>query len=79
MNNSPERPSDAFLREAYRQALHGAGAASRNVARGIIEAHVAKEGLALAELFAERGWDLTAYFASRPIVDGRTSAAWQST
>jgi hypothetical protein len=54
-------------RDLYNQACHGAGAAVRSAARLELERRIAASGVEMAQFFAEEGWDLAAYFASRPI------------
>lgn len=57
----------ATPRELFRQACHGAGAEPRNEARAEIERRVGSEPGAVGDWLRANGFDLAAYFASRPI------------
>ena len=57
----------AIIRDLYRTACHGAGAAPRWQARDRLERTLDEAGLDMARVFERLNLDLGAYFASRPI------------
>lgn len=57
----------AIIRDLYRTACHGAGAAPRWEARDRLERTLDEAGLDLGRVFNAIGLDIGAYFASRPI------------
>lgn len=54
-------------RELFRQACHGGGAEPRNEARAEIERRIKEQRGTLGDWCSVHGFNLAAYFASRPI------------
>lgn len=57
----------AEIRDLYRAACHGAGAAPRWAARDALEAYAESLGRPLGPLLEDQGLCLAGYFAARPI------------
>lgn len=55
------------LRRLFAEACHGAGAEPRLAARQRIRDLAEREGMIEGQYLREHGFDLAAYFASRPI------------